>query len=66
MEKTEKIYFNGIWHRDGEEDIYIFTDELTGGTFSILQSGDFISAIVNHRAKFGKGFPDDPQLIYPR
>jgi len=63
---VENFSFNGIWHKDGTDDIYIFRDGLTGGTFTVLQDGDFISAIANHRAKFGKGFPDKEEMIYER
>ncbi len=66
LRPVENLYFNGTWHKDGEEDIYIFTDGLTGGTFSVLQGEDFISILANHRAKFGKGFPDKEEMIYER
>jgi len=66
MEKMEKFYFNGIWRKEGAEDIYIFTDELTKGTFTVVGDETFIRKITDLRARFGQGFPDDPQLIYPR
>jgi len=66
MKKMEKIYFNGIWRKEGEDDIYIFTDGVTRGTFTVKEGDDFIRTLTDRRARFGKGFPDDPNLIFPR
>jgi len=66
MEKMEKIYFNGIWRKAGEEDVYIFTDGLTESTFTIVSGETFIQKITDLRARFGRGFPDDNELIHPR
>ena len=62
----ETIYFNGVWKKNGEPDMYFFTDNVTGSTFTVLAGEDFISALENVRFKFGRAFPDTENMIYPR
>lgn len=66
MKKTEIIYFNGIWRKAGDDDIYLFTDGVTGSTFTVEAGGDFMRTLIDMRARFGKSFPDNNDLIYPR
>lgn len=60
----EKFYFNGIWRRTGKPDLYVFTDELTKGTFTVAQGQGFVEAFRSHREKFRLSFPENEELIF--
>lgn len=66
IEKMETIYFNGIWKIPGRDDVYIFTDGVTKGTFTVQQGEDFIEIIRDRRARFGRLFPDRDDMIFER
>jgi len=66
MGATEKIEFNGIWRKAGEKDIYIYTDGVTRSTFTVVEDGSFERAISELRTRFGRAYPDNQSLIYPR
>ena len=66
MDKLERIYFNGIWRKTGEPDIYIYTDGVTRSTFTVVEGESFERSIRALRCRFGRAYPDNQALIYPR